>query len=562
MAPRGIVEAACVPGCQLGILLDEAHAVLRVNGLSCPEVEEVIARLGGGKVTGRGRGGCVLSLGTETRLVDEGVRVVHSTLDVPPTLRAHRTRLELGAEATATAHPNIALTKYWSKRLDERQMASNASVSLTLPHFVTTTTLRVVAKDAAQGPEGAGVDDRVRRFLDEMLVVPEGCRLAIQTSSNFPPACGIASSASGFAALVRAAAELLGGRDEDWQQQWARLGSGSAVRSIPEGSLVSWTGRTAQAHPDELHLEHALVVFDPMPKRVSSSDGHARARSSAFHDLRCSLTHTATADVIAAFARGDFATVRAITEYDAFAMHTVAATSSPPLHYVGDWSFVDAFVRFRTERRLEAMWTVDAGANVHLLFTRAARDAVLGWVATRKHMFTLFEGVKTPRYECVVLSGKRYAGKTTLATKLAEENDVQVVDLSAALKRAYCVAHGVSYEELLESRTLKETHRAAMIDFGDAARAGDPYVWCRMAWESLAPYPTRVLVSDARRPTDVAFWRTCTKCTTVRLECSAEERKRRGWTYDPRVDDSVSETGLDAERFDVHVGERDSFVWP
>ena len=554
---RGIVEAAREPGCQLGILIDEAHAVLRANGLSCPEVEEVIQRQGGGKVTGRGRGGCVLSLGTDTRIVDEGVRVVHSTLDVPPYLRT-RVKLSVGDEATATAHPNIALTKYWSKSLDERQMASNASVSLTLPHFVTTTTLRVV-----NGPEaGEWVDERVRRFLQEMIEVPEGCRVAVHSESNFPPACGIASSASGFAALVRAAAKLLGGRDANWQQQWARLGSGSAVRSIPEGSLVSWTGRTAQAHPDELHLEHALVVFDPMPKRVSSSDGHARARTSMFHDVRCALTHTATADVISAFARGDFAAVRAITEYDALAMHTVAATSSPPLHYVHDWSFVDAFVRFRTERRLEAMYTIDAGANVHLLFTRTARDAVLGWVATRKHMFTLFEGVKRPRYECVVLSGKRYSGKTTLATKLAEEHDVQVVDLSAALKRAYCATHGVSYEDLIENRALKETHRAAMIEFGEAARADDPYVWCRAAWESLAPYPLRVVVSDARRPADLTFWTTCTKCTTVRIECSSQERVRRGWTYDPKVDNAVSETGLDAAAFDVVLNEQDTFTWP
>lgn len=584
---RALLARATTGGEAPAAWLDEAHALMRTNGLSSPRVEATIEALGGApaKVTGRGKGGCVLSC---TRgewalpVVDEGVvvedhlhaaKIPHSLAVVTRRLfcdgASLRLALAFGKVGVGIAHPNIALVKYWGK--EEWQMPSNASVSLALPYFVTRTRVRVVADDTmADRPSVTSFPDaRVRDFVDAMLrdlLPPVGCRLDIKTANSFPSSCGVASSASGFCALVRALRQLGGAASEEalafWTQQWARLGSGSAVRSVvPESghgdratgaALVSWKGANAhlhiEVHPSLRRLEHMLVVFDPLPKRRSSSSGHALAPTCPFHPMRVAHADGHVDDVVYAFARGDWETVRAVTEAEALTMHLVSYGCDPPVRYMDDASvaFVARFVRWRDERGAEAMYTVDAGANVHLLWKPEARAAVQGFVAAHKHMFVLFRGVPRFRYRVVLLSGKRFSGKTTLANALVAQRDgLQVLSLSTAIKAAYSASVGADGPSDVESREVKEAHRARMIAFAEAARADDPFHWCRVLWHAVAPWPTDVLVTDARRPSDVAFFRKCTQCTVVRVECPDAVRKKRGWSHDPVVDASPSETGLD-----------------
>ena len=589
---------------ELGELLDETHELLKRSGLSSETVDIVRERLGGhAKVTGRGRGGCLLSTrfgGWPVDIVSSGVRVEDGMRRdaVPDDVAwiARNTlanRMVLAAESTAIAHPNIALVKYWGK--EAHQMPSNASLSLSLPHFYTRTTVRLrphSAKDCQERMVCGFADARVRSLVIRMLqdVIPPGHCVEVTTHNSFPSACGIASSASGFAALVRAIRGLLRsiqrpGDDEEgrhastlsyWVQQWARLGSGSAIRSALDDeakgnedasapALVSWEGATAHSYPvhERLRgLEHMLVVFDPFPKRVSSSDGHALAPTCPFHGVRVSTANGHVRDLVGAFSRGDFDTVRSITEAEALTMHLVMYGSEPRIRYMDDASldFVARFVAFRNERRIDAMYTVDAGSNVHLLWRACARDSVLGFVYATKHMFTFFEGVKQPRFEVVVLSGKRFSGKTTLANALVERvregGGVQLLHLSGALKRAYW-AQTTDAEAAADSerREVKERHRAAMIAFGEEARARDPYHWCRLAWRDgvVEGGARRILVSDARRPVDLDFFRSLGACVHVRVQCTDAERVRRGWVWEAVVDEGASECGLDDSPADVCV---------
>ena len=362
--------------------------------------------------------------------------------------------------------------------------------------------------------------------------------------------------------------------DDPCVAQWARLGSGSAIRSavVPPSSsssslqLVSWQGSVARVHaihPSLRDLRHTLVVFDPFPKPVGSSTGHGLAPTCPFHTLRTAMADSHTADVVEAFEVGDLARVRDLTEAESLTMHLVMLGSTPSLRYMNDASidFASRFVRFRTERRVDAFHTVDAGSNVHLLYQPAARAFVEHFVHAHKHMFTLSRGVARHRYRVVLLCGKRYAGKTHLSEELARcgsafQTTFQTASLSTELKRSFWQQSERQREEEddVESREVKERFRARMIAFGESYRERDPYHWCRMLWDGLDARPTDVLVTDARRTTDVDFFRKCSDCRLVRVRCDDETRRARGWAYDPIVDDATSETGLDDARYDEVVG--------
>ena len=144
--------------------------------------------------------------------------------------------------ATAVAHPNIALAKYWGKRDRALNLPTNGSLSLTLAPFCTTTAVTWgVDTDVARldGREASGDEARkMFALLDRMAPGRPG--VAIETANNFPTAAGLASSASGFAALVVAAEAAMGGtRNFEELAVFARMGSGSATRSL-HGGWVVW----------------------------------------------------------------------------------------------------------------------------------------------------------------------------------------------------------------------------------------------------------------------------------------------------------------------------------
>lgn len=116
--------------------------------------------------------------------------------------------------------------------------------------------------------------------------------------------------------------------------------------------------------------------------------------------------------------------------------------------------------------------------------------------------------------------------------------------LSGPLKGAYANEHGLDFAQLLSDGPYKEKYRADMIVWGERRRNEDPGFFARLV---LAKCTTPVLIiSDARRLTDMAFFTAQYPCLTVRVRCADQTRAKRGWVHTAGVDDVESECGLDA----------------
>lgn len=582
--PPGAADEAA----RVAAALPQAHRLLvGPLGLGFPEASEVVRCVARAKLTGKGGGGCLLAAPPLTeaevgRLAAAGYRTrplrpggetrVEDTryfgaAPPPPLAQAPLAPLRAGKRGQGAAPSNLALVKYWGK--DEGQVPHNPSLSLSLRHCRTVTELWVTAAPpSAAHPEPP---PRARDLIGAAAAgaLPSGLRIACRSRSNFPAACGAASSAAGFAALARALARLLEVPDAwrgYWVEQWARLGSGSAVRSLHPGVVV-WDGghaRPLPAHPRVAQLEHVLVVHDPAPKEQSSAAGHAAAPSSPFHELRVAAAAEKVWAAAGCLQWGDLVGAGRLAEAEALGFLAVAATAAPPHEYLTADArrTLAAFFRLRAAGGCspEAFFSVDAGPNLHFLAPPEALAAVLAFARRQKCAYVLHRRLRTPWYRAHVVSGKRFSGKTTLVSRWAAEagGGVQVAHLSDAIKRDYWeagLAGGLSYEAFAGTREGREPHRAALTAFArERLAARGEHYWLRRLWAGLPPAPRTLLVGDIRRPADLAFFRECADCTAYRLDCPDAVRAARGWVADPAIDGGDGETGLDGAEFDHRLG--------
>ena len=281
-------------------------------------------------------------------------------------------------KATAVAHANIALVKYWGKRDEALSPPEAGSLSLALDKLVTTTTVELgVARDSFQldrrdaAPEELA---RARALLDEAGI---GDRARIESRNDFPTGAGLASSASGFAALAKAACAAAGlDFDDEQLSMLARLGSGSASRSVPGGWAVWEDAAARQVFPESYWDVRMVVALCARgPKKVGSRDGmRATRETSPYHeawiaqcqqDLPLALQHLGERDLPA---------LGALAERNALRMHADALAADPPLLY---WEPATIgclhAVRELRERSVPAFATIDAGPHVVALCE--ARDA-------------------------------------------------------------------------------------------------------------------------------------------------------------------------------------------
>lgn len=303
-------------------------------------------------------------------------------------------------KATAVSCSNIALIKYWGNRDQALRLPSNPSLSMNMASLTTTT---VVEFDPALKQDvfilggreigGQGLD-RVSRFLDrvraktsEVLKTSEVSRLFahVDSRNNFPSGAGLASSASGFAALALAATAAAGLQlGEAELSRLARLGSGSACRSVP-GGFVEWTmgedDRSSYAYSiapaDHWDLRDVVALIDVEHKTVGSTEGHAVADTSPLQAARVATAPDRLGQVRSAVLARDFAALAEIVELDSLMMHAVMITSSPVLMY---WqpatiALMQAVRQWRING-LAACATIDAGPNVHVICTAEAAAEV------------------------------------------------------------------------------------------------------------------------------------------------------------------------------------------
>jgi diphosphomevalonate decarboxylase len=304
------------------------------------------------------------------------------------------------SSATAIAHPNLALIKYWGQSDLERNLPANDSLSVNLSGARTRTcvtfdpalTADVVTLNGT--PADPPIAARVSAHLDRVRVWAKNTLHArVNSHNDFPTGAGIASSASAFAALSLAASHAAGlTPDPAALSRLARLGSGSACRSVPDG-FAYWPAGTDKdsyarqlvpaSHWPELRI---LTVYFPEapPKLMSSLAGHRAAPTSPFYQTRLARVPKCLDQVRTALLKRDLEALGPLVEREAISLHTIAMTS----HLAGrpKWSGIYywrpetlALVRAVQEWRQETVqvyFTLDAGPSVHLLFESKTQSQI------------------------------------------------------------------------------------------------------------------------------------------------------------------------------------------
>jgi len=209
--------------------------------------------------------------------------------------------------------------------------------------------------------------------------------LEIISTNDFPMSAGLASSASAFAALSIAVAHLF---DLHLSQielsAIARLGSGSACRSIPRGYCEWKTGSrhedsyaTTIAHEHHWPLWDCIAVVENKPKEVSSTKGHSMADSSPLQQVRVMDTQRRLDICRNAIIKKDFGALSEIIELDSNMMHAVMMTSTPPILYWQPTSLlIMQEVKKMHQKGTAAAYTLDAGPNVHVICTEESYEKV------------------------------------------------------------------------------------------------------------------------------------------------------------------------------------------
>lgn len=295
----------------------------------------------------------------------------------------------MSGKATATAPANIAFIKYWGVRDAERVIPQNRSISMTLERCVTRTTAACLDDVEAHEVLLRGADGVLRPasepFAARVVAQLERVRqqagtdafFRVATENSFPAAAGIASSASGFAALSLASAAAAGlALDGRGLSDLARRsGSGSAARSAL-GGYVEWPAgftaeegyATAIAPCEHWALADVIAVVDAGPKAVSSTEGHRRAPTSPFFEARLSRLDARLAAVRAAISERSLERLGPVIEEEALELHLIAMSARPPAFYWRPHTLsVLAAVRALREDGLAAWSTMDAGPNVHVI---------------------------------------------------------------------------------------------------------------------------------------------------------------------------------------------------
>ena len=302
-------------------------------------------------------------------------------------------------KATAFAPANIALVKYWGKRDSRLNLPVTDSLSIDLGSLGTETTIEhspdkqdavilngnKLAQDDPFAVKVINFVDLFRSALNQAATNRPA--LTIITSNNIPTGAGVASSASGFAALTKALDQFFGlalaGRE---LSLLANLGSGSASRSIFKGFVY----RHAGTDPDGMdsyseplpytwpELKIGLITVSAKAKRVSSRDGMERTvETSPLYKAWPQQVQNDMAKMLKAIKAKDFELLGATAENNALAMHECMRAATPPLNYFEPET--EAIISKVQELRQEGLplyLTIDAGPNVKLLYLNKDEEKV------------------------------------------------------------------------------------------------------------------------------------------------------------------------------------------
>lgn len=333
---------------------------------------------------------------------------------------------------------NIALVKYWGKYGE--QLPKNTSLSFTLSNCKTTTKVSYVKKTEGDfhftilldGKEAPDFRPKIETFfkrIEAYLPFLRSYEFTIETSNSFPHSSGIASSASGMSALalclLSIERELHPAMTEAYFNEKAsflsRLGSGSASRSI-EGPLVVWgehpaipnssnlyaTEYKGKVHPVFENYQDTVLLVDVGQKKVSSTVGHNLMHEHPYAEQRFIQAQQNIEKLQLILEEGEVDAFIQLVESEALTLHAMMLTSSP--YYIlmspNTLKVIETIWEYRKETGSKLCFTLDAGANVHLLYPETEKEAVLELIKER-----LFVYCQKGQYLCdsVGLGAKKLA---------------------------------------------------------------------------------------------------------------------------------------------------------
>jgi len=317
-------------------------------------------------------------------------------------------------KVTYKAPSNIALVKYWGKKAD--QIPANPSISFTLDACATKTTIEYSKLNAKETDfsfdllfEGKPKEDfkpKIKTFftrIEKYVPFLKEYHLKIATSNSFPHSSGIASSASGMAALALCLMHI---EKELWPEMkddyfnykasfLARLGSGSACRSI-QGSLIQWgdhhdTSGSSNLYgikyPYDVHkvfqnYHDTILLVDKGQKQVSSTIGHNLMHAHPFAEQRFDQAHENLSKLIPILATGNLNGFIKIVESEALTLHAMMMTSKPyfVLMKPNTLQIINKIWEFRASSGTHLCFTLDAGANVHVLYPENEKAEVYQFI--------------------------------------------------------------------------------------------------------------------------------------------------------------------------------------
>jgi len=285
-------------------------------------------------------------------------------------------------KATARAHSNIAFVKYWGRKDESLRLPTNGSISMNLSNLYTTTTVEFISSlkqddIVVNGVRDKAINRRISKHLDRVRSITKKKLLAkVVSQNNFAADAGMASSASGFAALTVASIAATGVHlSEKELSILARQGSGSACRSIPDG-FVEWLGGDTSEEsyayslfkPNHWDICDVIAVISSKKKDIPTSIGQQNAQTSVFFNTRLKHINEKIKRCKELLKEKNFDEFGKLVELEALELHSIMFTSWPSLIY---WEPVSLTVMKTVaklrEEGIPAYFTIDAGPNIHIV---------------------------------------------------------------------------------------------------------------------------------------------------------------------------------------------------
>lgn len=305
-------------------------------------------------------------------------------------------------QSTARAPINIALIKYWGKRDEQLVLPYNPSISLSLDVFETKTTMMDSPNEAftfhLNGQPNEAMKQKVSRFLQHFTKGVYPTHLHVETFNSGPTAAGLASSASGFAALAVCANHYYQtGFTLEELASITRLGSGSAIRSLLPGCVLWNTNGTIESLPfpfPEVYM--AILVVNAFEKKIGSTEAMKSSVHTCPHYLDfVKQSHQDAVMFQQALMNRDLQAVGLLAEQNALAMHQVINSSIPPVHYLTEESYriIHLIQEARNLKLFEGYCTMDAGPNVKVLMTVQDKSKFEEFAKTHHFPAVLWSGI-------------------------------------------------------------------------------------------------------------------------------------------------------------------------